>query len=105
MASGQTRPADSPLYAVQCPVIEQPLDPSEPPATLSPVACEQQVVRKPESTSGGRFGLVRGEELVIRARPDCRCLRVLANQVRGCREPLEILGARAASWSEADSRA
>ena len=49
----------SPGRTVELTVVEQSLDPSDPTSASGTVASEQQMERKPETTSGGPFGHVQ----------------------------------------------
>jgi hypothetical protein len=54
-----------------------------------------QAEPKPERTSRGPRDSAAFQELLVRTRPALRALRILANQVRGRREPFEIVGREA----------
>jgi hypothetical protein len=79
------------LDAILACVVEQLARPRDPAASPGTLALVHQTERQPERTSrGGRDGTTP-QEFLVRTRPALRTLRVLANQVRGRREPFEIL--------------
>jgi hypothetical protein len=80
------------LDAVQPPVVEQPPGSGQPAAALGLLAPEQQEERQPEAAAGGPGGVAQAQPLAMRARPEIIALVILARQVRGGRQPLQILG-------------
>jgi hypothetical protein len=80
------------LDAVQPLVVEQPPGSGQPAAALGLLAPEQQEEGEPEAAAGGSSGVVEAQPLAMRTCPELIALVILARQVRGGRQPLEILG-------------
>jgi len=80
------------LDAVQPLVVEQPPGSGQPAAALGLLAPEQQEEGQPEPAAGGAGDVVQAQPLAMRARPEIIALVIPTRQVRGGRQPLEILG-------------
>jgi hypothetical protein len=72
-------------------IVEQPSRPGDPGATASSFAVVQESESQPERAPGGSFHVAPAQEPLMRARPGIGAVGVLADQVRGHREPLEIV--------------
>jgi hypothetical protein len=80
------------LDAVQPLVVEQPPGSGQPAAALGLLAPEQHEEGQPEAAAGGAGDVVQAQPPAMRTRPELIALVIPARQVRGGRQPLEILG-------------
>src|SRR3970282_884461 len=77
--------------AVMVSALKQLARPRDPAAGPRALAVVHQGGRQPERASRGARHRAARQELLVRARPELRALRILANQVRGRRETFEII--------------